>query len=183
MGSFVNLPGVVCAIGQDRHHRIIDLLEQGRDLSTVMRPPRSEIRGEDLTCVGIDREMELSPNPVSRRFSQIPDMNAEPRTVDDQMDRPIRGEPTKSNVSELLQSPRQPRVIRNREIHLEQVCQGTEEVLGLAKRKMKDHADRQRCLDGDVRIRALPAGPTSGRRPPRVERGIRDPDGEVASSL
>ena len=42
-------------------------------------------------------------------------------------------------------------MIGDREIDLQQLCQATEEALGLAKRKMEDHADRQRCLDRDVR--------------------------------
>ena len=82
------------------------------------------------------------------------DVNHEPRAIDEQMDRSIRGEPAKSNVIELLKSPRQRRVIRNREIQLEQLGDGTKEPPGLAERKVKDRADRQGCLDRDVRVGA-----------------------------
>ena len=109
------------------------------------------------------------------------DVHSETRTVDEQMDRSIRGEPAKSNVPELLQSPRQRRVIRNREIHVEQLGQATEEALGLAKRKVEDHADRQRRLDRDVRIGSLAAGFATGRSAPDIERGIREPNGQVAT--
>ena len=99
----------------------------------------------------------------------MPDVNPEPRTVDEQMDRSICGESAKPNVTELLKPPGQGRVIRDREIQLEQLGQRPEEALGLAKRKMEDHADRKSRLDGDVRIRALATGLPAGRFPPGVD--------------
>ncbi len=111
------------------------------------------------------------------------DMNAEPRTVDEQMDRSIRGEPAKLNIPELLQAPRQRGVIRNREIQVEQLGKATEEALGLAKRKVEDHADRQRGLDRNVRVPALTSGLAAGRSSPGVERNIRELDGQVATPL
>ena len=57
------------------------------------------------------------------------------------------------------------RVIGDGEIHLKQVSQGTQKALGLAKRKVKDQADRQRRLDCDVRVRFWPPGlPLGGAR-------------------
>ena len=52
------------------------------------------------------------------------DMNAEPRTIDEQMDRSIRGEPAKSDLTELLQPPGQRRMVGYREVHLEHMGQG-----------------------------------------------------------
>ena len=43
-----------------------------------------------------------------------------------------------------------------------------EESLGLAKRKMQDHSDRQRGLDRDIRIGAPTAGFAAGRSAPGV---------------
>ena len=109
------------------------------------------------------------------------DVNPEPRAIDEQMDRLVRGEPTKSKVIELLQSPRQSRVVGDREIDLEELSQATEKALGLAKRKMEDHADRQSRLDRDVCVGTLAAGFATGRSSPGIERVIRQPDGQVAA--
>jgi hypothetical protein len=99
------------------------------------------------------------------------------------MDRSIRGEPAESNALELLKPPRQRGVIRNREIQLEQLDQRQEEALGLAKRKMEDHAKRQRGLDREVRIGALATGFATGRGTPSTKRCIREPDRNVATLL
>ena len=110
------------------------------------------------------------------------DMNSESRTVDELMDRSIRGELAKLNLVELLKPPGQGRVIRDREIQLEQLGQRPEESLGLAKRKIENHADRQCGLDRDVRICTLTAGFAVGRSAPGVECFIRKPDGEVTAA-
>jgi len=60
---------IIGTIGRDRREGIIDLLEQGPYLSTVRGPPRREIGGEDLTCVGVDSEVQFSPSPVPGRFA------------------------------------------------------------------------------------------------------------------
>ena len=74
-------------------------------------------------------------------------------------------------------------MIGDREIDVEELCQATEEALGLAKRKVKDHADRQRGLDRDVRVPALTSGLAAGRSAPGIERSIRKPHGQVATTL
>ena len=111
------------------------------------------------------------------------DVNPEPRTVDEQMDRSTRGKLPEWDLAELLKPPGHGRVIRNRKLDLEQLGQRPEEALGLAKRKMKDHADCQRSLDRDVRIEALASGFAAGRSMPGFERGIGEPDGQVATLL
>jgi hypothetical protein len=74
-------------------------------------------------------------------------------------------------------------LIGDREIELEQVGEGTEKALGLAKRKVEDHADRQRGLDRDVRVPALTTGLATCRSSPGIERSIREPHRQVATSL
>ncbi len=48
---------------------------------------------------------------------------------------------------------------------------------------MEDHADRQRSLDGDVRIGALAAGFAAGYPAPALERLIRKPDSQITTLL
>jgi hypothetical protein len=134
-----------------------------------------QIRCDDLTCSSIDGEVQLPPSPVPRRYLHMPDMNPESCTIDEQMDRSIRGKLTNLNLVELLKPPGHGRVIRDRKIQFEQLSQRPEEAFGLPERKMKDHTDRQRGRNGDVRIGTLAAGLAAGRGVPGVERVIREP--------
>ena len=111
------------------------------------------------------------------------DVNPEPRTIDEQMDRPTRREPTKSNLTESLEPPRQRRVIGNRDLQVQHLSQGTKEALGLPEREEKDHADRQGRLDRDVRVGALAGRFSAGCCPSRLECVIGEPDCEVATVL
>jgi hypothetical protein len=79
-----------------------------------MRPAGGLIRCDDFTCISIDGEMQLPPSPFPRRFLHMADVNPDSCTIDQQMDRPIGRLPTKSNVTELLQPPRQRGVIGDR---------------------------------------------------------------------
>ena len=74
-------------------------------------------------------------------------------------------------------------MIGDREIDLEELCQATEGALGLAKRKMEDHADRQGSLDGDVSIDALSTGLAAGRCPPGIESVVGQPNGDITTTL
>ena len=85
---------------------ISNLLKQGRDLGTVMRPASSQIRCDDLTCISVNSQVQLSPCPVSGRFLHMTDVNPESRAVDEQVDRSIRGEPAKPSDPERLEPPR-----------------------------------------------------------------------------
>ena len=88
-----------------------------------------------------------------------------------------------SELAREFEPSEQSRVVRNRDLHLEQLGQGTEEALGLPERKVEDQADRQSCLNGDVRVGALATGFATGRSSPGVQCSVGKPDGQVASSL
>ena len=115
-----------------------------------------------------------------RRLSQIADVNPETHTVDEQVDRPIARYRTKRDLTERLVPPRQGRVIGNGDLHLKHVCQGTQEAFGLSERQVKDHADRQRCLNRNVCVDALATRPAADWCPPELDGVVRKPDGEVA---
>ena len=119
MSGFVHGLGVVRTVRRDGGYPIVDLLHQGEHPHTVRCPSASQIRGDDLTRIGIDSEVQLPPGLVLGRFPQMADMNPEPRTVDEQMDGSIRGEPPELDLAELLEPSGQRSVIRDREIDLE----------------------------------------------------------------
>jgi len=110
------------------------------------------------------------------------DMDPEPCTVDEYVDRSIGGSSRKLNVAELLQTAGQRRVIGDREIELEEPDQTPEKALRLSERELEDNANRQCGLDRDVPVGTLATGFAAGRSSPRIERGVRKPDGEVAST-
>ncbi len=62
------------------------------------------------------------------------DVNPEPGTVDEQMDRSIRGEPPETDLAELVKPQGKGCVIGDREIQLEQVSERTQEDFGLPER-------------------------------------------------
>ena len=137
------------------HYRIVDLLDQDRYPSTVSCPTTGQIRGDDLTCIGIDSEVQLSPSPAFRGSLQMTDVDPETRAVDEQMDRSIRREPAVPDLAELLEPSGQRRMVGNRDLQLVHVGQGTKEALGLPEWKMEDHADRQGCLNRDVCLASI----------------------------
>ena len=104
MGGFVNRSGVVRTVGRDRGEGISNLLKQGRDLGTVMRLASGQIGCDDLTCISIDSEVQLPPSPVSGRFLDMTDVNPEPCTVDEYVDRSVGRSLRKLNVAERLQT-------------------------------------------------------------------------------
>lgn len=96
------------------------------------------------------------------------------------MERTTRGRP-ELDLTKLLQTPRRCRVIRNRQVHIEQFRHRTQESLGLAQRQVEDHADRQRCLDRDIRVATLPARLAGRCCPPGVQRFCGKPHCQVTS--
>ena len=101
------------------------LFQQYRYPSTVGRSTAGQIRGDDLACVSIDRQVHFPPSPSLRRLSQVSDVNPQTLAIDQQMDRSVCGKSAEADVTELLDPPEKRGVIGDREVHLEQVSQGT----------------------------------------------------------
>ena len=122
-----------------------------------------QLGGGDLTAAGIDRQVQLSPGSVPRWFSQVTDVDPQTCAVDEQMNRPLGG---RLELTQRLQAPGQRRVIGDRQVNVQQLHQGIQEAFGLTQRQVEDHANRQRCLDRDVRIPSLTTGSAGGWRLP-----------------
>ncbi len=180
MRSFVDGPGVIRTVGGERCEGISDLPKQGRDLVRVTCPKSRQIRCDDLTCISVDSEVQLAPSPVTGWFLHMTDVDPEPCTVDEYVDRLIGRSPRKLNVAELFQTAGQRRVIGDREIELEEPDQASEKALRLSERELEDNANRQCGLDRDVRVGTLATGFAAGRSSPRIELDVQKPDGEVA---
>ena len=102
MCSFINGLGVVRAVGGYGHDGVDDLVQQGWDLSAVMRSASGQIRCNDLTRLSIYSEVQLAPSPVSGRVLHVTDVNPEACAVDEYMNRPARGEPTDTDLTNFL---------------------------------------------------------------------------------
>ena len=104
------------------------------------------------------------------------DVDPEPRAVDEQVDRSIDRDRSIRDLAKLLEPSGQSRMVGNRYLHVEHVCQRAKEALGLPERKVEDHADRESYLDRDVRVDALTIGCSARWGPPGVEGIVRKPD-------
>ena len=104
---------------------MLDLPKQSGHPGRVTRSTAGQIRRDDLTCIGIDSEVQLPPSPSLWRFPQVADVNPESRTIEEQMGRSSGRELAKPDLAELLKPPGQRRVIGDREVHLEQVSKAT----------------------------------------------------------
>jgi len=49
----------------------------------------------------------------------VADVDPEPRTIDEQVDRSIHGKPTEPDLGELIEPPGQSRMVGNRDLHFE----------------------------------------------------------------
>jgi hypothetical protein len=139
-----------------------------------------QLGGDDLAALCIDGQVQLAPGSIPRRFSQVTDVDPQPGAVDEKVQRPMGGR-LEVDLTQRLQTPGQRRVIGDRQVHVQQRHQGMQETLGLTQRQVKDHADRQRRLDGNVRIPSLTAGLAGGRRSPGIQSFIGEPDREITS--
>jgi hypothetical protein len=60
----VNWLSIICAISKYCGNRAVDLVEQRADQRRIAVVRGGQFRGEDLTAVGIDRQVELAPAPA-----------------------------------------------------------------------------------------------------------------------
>ncbi len=79
MDGFVNGLGVICSVCGNRGDGIRDLLKKSRDLGAIMCPASSQVRSDDLTCISIDCEVQLTPSPVPGRVLQMTGEAPQPR--------------------------------------------------------------------------------------------------------
>ena len=68
LGRLVNGRRIVGPVGRDGCYPIVDLLDEDRHPRTIGCPSASQIRADDLTGTGINREVQLPPSPVLWRL-------------------------------------------------------------------------------------------------------------------
>ena len=72
-------------------------------------------------------------------------------------------------------------MVGHRQIQPHQLEQRADQPLGLAQRLVKHCPQDQRCLDGEIRVARLTARRGPGRRPPRCDRLVPEPDRQRAA--
>jgi len=182
LGSFVDRARIIGAVGHEDGHPNIDLDQETRNPCTVGSTAICQIGSKDLAGVRIDRQVEFPPDPPLWRPSKMADVDSQSRAVDEQMDRLICEESPEPVVVEFLEASGESRVIGDREAQPQEVGQRPEKPFGLPKREMEDYADRERSLDGQVRVCALTSRLSAGRLPPGVDCIFGEPDGEVTTA-
>ena len=181
----VNWLAIVCAISKHRGDRAVDLVEQRADQGHVAVVRRGQFRGEDLAVVRIDHQVKLPPAPA--RLAAVllvqpisgPE-HLQPRAVDHHVDRAARL-PQGGRDTQVGAAAREGRMVRHRQIQVEQVHDGTQHARGLTPGSTKRQPQHQPRFNGDVRISPGPSPPPGRRRQPDCDGFRRHPDRQAAS--
>ena len=133
----------------------------------------------------IDAQMELlpAPRPAASMFHGRPFTftdNGEPGAVDDKMDARACGDATQRQGEPLCPAG-QCGVIGRGQVEAQHPEDRPQKALRLAEGQVKEQAERQCCLDGDVRVLQLPAPRADTRGLPPGDRLRRQPERDVAS--
>ena len=102
--------------------------------------------------------------------------------VDNQMGRALMRSGGRRHV-DVFVPPRQRGVVRCFQVELHQPQQRVEESLALSERKVKDHAQRQRRHDCQIRVARLATATAVPRWRPGFARLLAEPDRDVATAL
>jgi hypothetical protein len=159
----------LCVIRAVRHHRgelSRDFGQQPRDLGTIARPSRGDLRCDNIACVRVDDHMELPPlAPVVFGRGFWAAMNLETRAIDEDVDRTAPATPTQWHGCQRPRASRQRRVIGDTNGQAQQCGYGSQKTFRLSQPQMVDGSNGERRFDGQVRIHSSPPGvPLPGAR-------------------
>ena len=81
---------IVCSVAHERSWRIVQLLQQWLDMRSVVNFLVGQVKGDDLTIVGVDADMKFAPGSALRGsvFFEQPfarSTKLQSRAVDNQM--------------------------------------------------------------------------------------------------
>ena len=114
MDDFVARPRIIGPVTGDLMYPARDLLEQFRQHQTLVNAARRNFYGHNFLRCLVDTQMQLTPGSVPGRFSQVTDVDPQPRAIDEQMQRPMGGRRMEPDLTQRLQTPGQRRVIGDR---------------------------------------------------------------------
>jgi hypothetical protein len=136
----VDIIPIVRSIAGKRRNRSGNLLKQGTDLRAVIDILAGQLGGDDLSSVGVDADMELSPGPT-RPCGVLVDepltgtAELEPGAVDQQVYRFAARSWWRHR--QCLAASAQGRMVWRREIKTKQPKNGCDQPFGLAERQAK----------------------------------------------
>ena len=61
-----NMDSIVCSVARERSWRIVQLLQQWLDMRSVVNFLVGQVKGDDLTIVGVDADMKFAPGSALR---------------------------------------------------------------------------------------------------------------------
>jgi hypothetical protein len=77
LNSLVDRARIVASVRPEGGYPIIDLVQKTRQSRTVCRASIGQLGSKDLAGFGVDRQVELPPDPPLWRFSKVADVNPE----------------------------------------------------------------------------------------------------------
>ncbi len=105
---------VVSPIGGKRRKVRLDVVQERRYSCGVSGLAGCKIRSDDVTCLAVDGEVDLSPGSTFRRPTGVSNMDFEAAAVDQQMDRPRAVPRQHRDLSEVSDPPRDRTVVGDR---------------------------------------------------------------------
>src|SRR6267154_1404753 len=180
----VDIVPIVRPISSKRRNRHRNLLKQGADLRAVIDILAGQVGGDDLSSVGVDTDVELSPGPT-RPCGMLLDQpltgtaELEPCAVDQQVYRSAARWWLRH--LQCLAPSAHGRMVWRREIKTEQPKKGCDQPFGLAERQAENRPQRQRRRDRQRRVARLVAARGAWLGLPRRYRGFGEPDGQAAA--
>ena len=180
----VDIVPIVRSIASKRRNRSGNLLEQGADLRAVIDILAGQLGGDDLSRVGIDADMELSPGRTRPGGMLLDEpltgtVELEPRAVHQQVYRFAAR--SWSRHRHCLAASADRRMVWRREIKTKQPKNGSDQPFSLAQRQAENRPQRQRRGDRQRRVARLAAARGAGLGLPRPNRCFREPDGQTSA--
>src|ERR1700730_18287879 len=175
----VDIVAIIGAIAGKRRNPARNLLQQGPDLRAVIDVLAGQLGGNDLSCVGVHPDMELSPGPthlcgvlLDQPLTGTTEL--EPRAVHQQVNRFAAW--SWSRHRQCLAPSADRRMVGCCEIKTKQPKQGCDQPFGLAQRQAENRPQRQRRGYRPRRVARLTAARAAWlavRLPPR-EKSVRN---------
>ena len=148
---------VIALVRADHRHRRFDLCQQPRQFRPVMVVASRQGMGQNLTRFGVNRQMQLAPNPpfALAMLAHLPFALAEqlqPGRVDGQMQGPLLRPTLELRHRQISRPSRQGRVMRHRDREPQHGLETAQEPLRLPQRQLVDRPNAQGAQDRRIAV-------------------------------
>ncbi len=158
----ITVPRVIGPVARDLNDAARNLIQQGRQQTTVVDPARCNLHRHNLFLPLIDTQVQLTPGsaPAMSMLSDVPftrALHSQARRIHNHVPRPTAWANSQERRQGTLSST-ESAVVWNWQIESEQLQERRNEALRRPKAKMKHRLQYQRTLNGRVGVNLWSAG-------------------------